>query len=40
MFKKYESQIPDVIPDEDEIYIMDDSGKLKKLEVPDDESDD
>lgn len=40
MRKNLESQVPDVIPDEDMVFIRDENGNFVELEVPDDESDD
>lgn len=40
MMKDLESQIPDVIPEEDVIFVRDDEGNFIEMEVPDDESDD
>lgn len=40
MRKDYEPQAPDVIPEDDRIFIHDESGNFVEVEVPDDESDD
>lgn len=39
MKQNLETQFPDVIPDEDEVYTWDKDGNFVRLEVPDDESD-
>lgn len=40
MKQNLETQFPDVIPDEDEVYIRDKDGNFIRLEVPDDDADD
>ena len=38
--KTFEPQIPDVLPEEDRIFVRDKNGNFVEVEVPDDESDD
>lgn len=40
MKRDLEPQIPDVVPEEDSIFVRDENGNFVELEVPDDESDD
>ena len=40
MRKDLESQMPDMIPDEDAVFVRDENGNFVELEVADDESND